>query len=72
MSSPQISAATQNNADRLHLGGLFDAALEISKNRCALLDALRTALDNGDERTALQLARRLVGTARRDSSCRHT
>jgi hypothetical protein len=42
---------------------VFEAALEIAKNRCALMDALRTALRKGDDRTALQLAGQLVGAA---------
>jgi hypothetical protein len=44
-----------------HFDGVFEAALEIAKNRCALMNALRAALHQCDDQTALRLARQLIG-----------
>jgi hypothetical protein len=44
-----------------NIDGVFEAALEVAKNRCVLMNALRAALDGKDDQTALRLARQLVG-----------
>ena len=43
------------------IGGLLDAAMQIAAERNGLLRAMRDALENGDNETALNYARRLCG-----------
>jgi len=43
------------------LSGVVDAILEVSRQRKALLDQLRAALQSGNNAEALQLARELCG-----------
>jgi hypothetical protein len=41
--------------------GLVEAALEISRKRTQMMEQMRKALETGDEKQALSLARLLVG-----------
>lgn len=41
--------------------GLVEAAMEISRKRTKMMEQLRKALETGDEKQALSLARLLVG-----------
>lgn len=41
--------------------GLVEAAMEISRKRTQMMEQMRKALETGDEKQALSLARLLVG-----------
>lgn len=41
--------------------GLVEAAMEISRKRTQMMEQIRKALETGDEKQALNLARLLVG-----------
>jgi hypothetical protein len=41
--------------------GLVEAAMEISRKRTKMMEQMRKALETGDEKRALSLARLLVG-----------
>lgn len=41
--------------------GLVEAAMEISRKRTQMMEQMRKALETGDEKQALNLARLLVG-----------
>jgi hypothetical protein len=43
------------------ISGVVDAILEVSRQRKSLLDRMRSALQTGNDATALQLARQLCG-----------
>jgi len=43
--------------------GLVEAAMEISRKRTQMMEQMRKALETGDEKKALSLARLLVGLA---------
>jgi hypothetical protein len=43
------------------LSGIVNAVLEVSRQRNALLNQLRSALQSGDDQQALQVARQLCG-----------
>jgi len=51
----------------LTLSGVTDAILEVGRQRKALLDQMRGALQSGDEEKALGLARQLCGLT--DEKC---
>jgi hypothetical protein len=42
-------------------GGLVEAAMEISRKRTQMMEQMRKALETGDDKQALSLARILVG-----------
>ena len=48
--------------------GIVDAILEVGRQRAALLEDLRSALQSGNERKALHLARRLCGLENEESN----
>ena len=57
-------AETQNDAslkDHPSVSGIVDAILEVGRQRNALLEQMSAALQSGDEKQALTLARRLCG-----------
>ena len=43
------------------VSGIVDAVLEVGRQRNALLEEMSAALQSGDEKQALRLARRLCG-----------
>lgn len=49
------------NTRRVSLPGIVDAILEVSRQRKALLDQMRSALVLGEDTEALRFARRLCG-----------
>jgi hypothetical protein len=53
----QIPVAENEGAS----SGLLEAALEISRKRTQMMEQMRKALETGDEKQALSLARLLVG-----------
>jgi hypothetical protein len=53
----QIPAADGEDAG----GGLVEAAMEISRKRTQMMEQMRKALETGDDKQALILARVLVG-----------
>ena len=56
------SIATVDSEHDCHsISGLVDAILEVGRQRNLLLAELRTALESGREREALNVARRLCG-----------
>lgn len=64
----RIGRAGECFAERLEIAvggksiiGVVDAILKVSKERKAILDRLRTALESGDADQALELARQLCG-----------
>jgi len=48
--------------------GIVDAILEVGKQRAALLEKLRAALESGDDPKALLLARQLCGLGHEESN----
>lgn len=48
--------------------GIVDAILEVGRQRAALLEELRAALESRDDSKALQLARRLCGLENEESN----
>ena len=58
-----------NQADsNLTLSGVTDAILEVGRQRKALLDQMRGALQSGDTEQVLRLAQRLCGLTYEESS----
>jgi hypothetical protein len=65
-SSPKKKVATSvatvdSECDGHSISGVADAILEVGRQRNTLLTHLRIALESGNEREALNLARRLCG-----------
>lgn len=58
---PKPSLAGGQRIEEGSIGGLLDAAMQIATERNGLLRAMRAALENGDDETALNYARRLCG-----------
>jgi hypothetical protein len=52
----------------LTLSGVTDAILEVGRQRNALLDQMRGALQSGDTEQVLRLARQLCGLTYEESS----
>jgi hypothetical protein len=51
-----------------NIAGVVDAILEVGRQRAALLEQLRVALQSGDDPKALSLARRLCGLGNEESN----
>ena len=60
-SRPKSCHASGQRVEEGSIGGLLDAAMQIAAERNGLLRAMRAALENGDDETALNYARRLCG-----------
>ena len=58
---PKPSLACGQRVEEGSIGGLLDASMQIAAERNGLLRAMRAALENGDNETALNYARRLCG-----------
>lgn len=65
--SRRIMKAYQPESD-LALSGVTDAILEVGRQRKALLDQMRGALQSGDTEQVLRLARNLCGLTYEESS----
>jgi len=48
--------------------GIVDAILEVGRQRAALLEEMRSALESGDDSKALNLARQLCGLGNEESN----
>ena len=70
-STKKVATSTAATVDSAHDGhsicGMVDAILEVGRERKRLLAELRTALESGKEREALNLARRLCGLPHEES-----
>jgi hypothetical protein len=51
-----------------NMAGVVDAILEVGRQRGALLEQLRAALQSGDDTKALNLARQLCGLGNEESN----
>lgn len=51
----------------MNAGGMVDAILEVGRQRKAVLDKMRAALQSGDDSGALELARKLCGLHNEES-----
>jgi hypothetical protein len=65
--SRRIMKANQPESD-LALSGVTDAIIEVGRQRKALLDQMRGALESGDTEQVLRLARNLCGLTYEESS----
>jgi hypothetical protein len=54
--------------DSSNISGAVDAILEVGRQRKAVLDHLRAALQSGDDSQALDLARELCGLENEESN----
>lgn len=52
----------------LQVSGVVDAVLEVGRQRKAVLDKMRAALQSGDDSGALKLARQLCGLQNEESN----
>lgn len=68
MISEPKTRASSRGAAKLNIAGAVDAILEVGRQRKAVLDQLRVALQSGDDPLALHLARTLCGLSHEESN----